>query len=260
MENNTKRLNLIDTIRGFTILSMIGFHACWDIYYFNLGITYEDLSSTPFYIWQQSICWSFILISGYCFSLGHHHLKRSALCLGGGVLITLVTGIVVSDQIDIFGVLWLLGISGFIMIIWDKLRRVLFKDNKYLTILGFWASVFLFILFRNVNSGYLGFEGFNILRLPKGLYNGYFMTLLGFTMPGFFSSDYFSVLPWFFLYSTGYYLRRIMKDGWFENKILTLKIKPFSLISSLGRHSFIVYILHQVVLFALFYVINVVID
>lgn len=258
MNISNGRLNLIDTVRGITILSMIGFHACWDLYYFGLGITLDDLNSTPFHIWQQSICWTFIFISGYCFLLGHHHIKRSAMCLGGGILITVITGIFVQDQIDIFGVLWLLGISGFITILWDKVYIYLFKNRKLFAVLGFISCVFLFVLFRNVNEGFLGFEGWNLIRLPKELYNGYFMTLLGFMMPGFYSSDYFSIIPWFFLYLAGYYTRRILENSSFEKNVLSLNIKPFGLMNKIGRHSLIIYLLHQVVLFAIFYGINIV--
>lgn len=56
----------------------------------------------------------------------------------------------------------------------------------------------LFFLTRNINDGYLGFEDWNFFKIPEQLYLNKFTTYVGFTEAGFFSSDYFSLMPWFF--------------------------------------------------------------
>lgn len=246
----SNRIRLIDTLRGITILGMIAFHTCWDLMYFGLGVTETMMDSSIAYIWQQSICWSFILISGYCFSIGHHQLKRGILSLGGGIIITIVTLLVVYDARDIFGVLYLLGTATLITI---PINKVVSKCGKSVHITGLILSVLLFIITRNINRGYLGFEGFNLIKLPENLYHcGYFMTYLGFKQAGFFSTDYFSVFPWLFLFLTGYFLRYLLKESNFEDSIRSIGIAPLEL---LGRHSLLIYMLHQVVAYGLVYLI-----
>lgn len=248
-QNTQNRLHLIDTLRGVTILSMIAFHACWDLMYFNLGITSEFLFGAGAYIWQQSICWSFILLSGFCFSFGRHHLKRGLLSLGGGVLITVLTCLFMYEERDIFGVLWAIGLSTLIMILIDRLL----PKSRACGIIGLLICALLFFFTRGINGGYLGFESLEICKLPHSLYSGYFMTLLGFTDPSFYSSDYFSLIPWAFLYSAGYFLNKSLSKNIFQKKIWTINIRPLSFI---GRHSLLIYMLHQPIVFGIIYIIN----
>ncbi len=248
-----KRYELLDTIRGITIISMILFHACWDLWYFGLGIDTEFLYGTGAYIWQQSICWTFILLSGFCFSFGSHHVKRGLLELGGGILISVVTFFVVPDALDLFGVLWLLGSSTLILALFASGKK---KISMRSAAAGFVFFLFLFFLTRNVNSGYLGFERFNLLKLPASLYSGYHMTYLGFPDPSFRSSDYFSLIPWIFLFTTGFFLHKIAfgteKGEAFMSRFFSKGIRPLSF---LGRHSLLVYMLHQVLLYGVIYLI-----
>lgn len=249
MEEKKDRLFLIDSIRGITILSMIGFHTCWDLMYFGIGVTSEFLYGTGAYIWQQSICWTFILLSGFCFSFGRHHLKRGLLALGGGILITLVTCLLIYDERDIFGVLWAIGLSTLIMIIVDRIV----PKGRICGIIGLVISLALFFVFRDINYGYLGFEGIVICKLPSVLYSGYFMTLLGFMDPTFYSTDYFSLIPWIFLFSAGYFLKKSLNPILFESRVFKIKISPFSF---LGRHSLFIYMIHQPIVYGIIFLIS----
>lgn len=249
MSKHTNRLRLIDTLRGITIISMVIYHLCWDLISFRIGLTEDTLKSTPVYLWQQSICWMFILIAGYSFNLGRHHLKRGLMSLLSGITITLVTIAFLYNQRIIFGVLWLIGISILIMIPIDHLFS---KKKKHAVILLI-ISFLLFLLTRDINFGYLGFEGIKIVELPDFFYNGYFMTLLGFTMPGFFSTDYFSIFPWFFLFSTGYFAYYLIKESKIEEKLFRRGIGIFE---AVGRHSLIIYIIHQPVLYGVVWMIS----
>ena len=246
---DTKRYTLFDTIRGITIISMILYHECWDLVYFRMGLDSQFLGSTGAYVWQQSICYTFILLAGFCFCFGKHHLKRGLLSLGGGIVITIVTTIFLPDARDIFGVLWLIGSSILIMILIDRIL----PKNRATAIVGLAVSIILFAIFRNINAGFLGFERMNICRLPENLYSGYVMTFLGFQDPKFYSSDYFSLIPWFFLFTTGYFLNKMLEcTHFFDGKILKKGIRPLSFI---GRHSLIIYMLHQVVLYGVTYLV-----
>ena len=86
------RLALLDCIRGITLISMILYHACWDAVYI-VGADWPWYLSRGSYIWQQSICWTFIFLSGFCIPFSGKLLKRGLMVFGAGALVMLVTNI-----------------------------------------------------------------------------------------------------------------------------------------------------------------------
>lgn len=103
-----------------------------------------------------------------------------------------------------FGVLTFLGSAVILMIPVDLLVR------KIPPILGACGSFLLFLFTYPVNRGYLGFGKQKWILLPDEWYANAFTTYLGFMEKGFFSTDYFSILPWFFLFLTGYFFYKIL--------------------------------------------------
>ena len=102
------RYALLDELRGLDLVSMMLYHGCWDLV--NLfGIQADWYYGLPGHLWQQSICWVFILLSGFCAQLGHHTLRRGAQVFGAGALVTAVTLLFMPEDRVIFGVLTLLG-------------------------------------------------------------------------------------------------------------------------------------------------------
>lgn len=240
-KQKASRLAGLDTIRGITLLSMMLYHTCWDLV-FLFGKKIPGYSGLGGYIWQQSICWTFILLSGFCWSLGHHCLKRGLIVFGSGILITFVTLLVMPESRVIFGVLTLIGSCMLLMIPMEKLLL------KLRTEIGLTGSFLLFLLFRNVNTGYLGSGNWNILKLPDGFYENLFTTYLGFPQKGFFSADYFSLLPWFFLFLTGFYLYQLVQKNHMMEKLFSWRVPGFDVI---GRHSLLIYLLHQPAVFGI---------
>ena len=98
-----KRYNLLDNVRGITLISMIVYHGMWDlVYMFGVDIGWYD--SIVGYVWQQSICWTFILLSGFCWSLGRRKLRRGLEVFGLSVVISLITVLFMPDNLILFGV------------------------------------------------------------------------------------------------------------------------------------------------------------
>ena len=127
MEKSGKgRLALLDTLRGLTLISMILYHACWDAV-FMLGEDWPWYGSRAGYIWQQSICWTFILLSGFCVPLSKRLLRRGLVVFGAGALVMLVTNIVLPEDRVIFGVLTLIGSCMLLMV---PLRKWLDPRSK----------------------------------------------------------------------------------------------------------------------------------
>ncbi len=221
----------LDAIRGWALVSMIAYHASWDLVYL-FGLDWPWYHSFGAHVWQQSICWTFLLLSGFCWSLGRRQLRRGLTVFLCGAAITGVTWAFMPSNLVFWGVLSLLGASSMLLVPLEPLlRRVPAR-------LGLCVSFAAFLILRDVHSGWLGFEGLRILPLPAGLYRNLFTACLGFPPDGFFSTDYFPLLPWFFLFLTGWFLYRLKPEDVQEGRA-----RP--LVSFLGRHSLLVYMLHQ---------------
>ena len=117
------RYALLDELRGLDLLSMIGYHACWDLI-FLFGMSAAWYTGWQGHLWQQSICWVFILLSGFCLPLGHRPLRRGLIVSGAGVLVTVVTLLFMPEDRVVFGVLTLLGAA---MLITGLLQPLLQK-------------------------------------------------------------------------------------------------------------------------------------
>ncbi|MCM1090293.1 MAG: DUF1624 domain-containing protein [Butyrivibrio sp.] len=259
-----KRLALLDEIRGITLISMMLYHFLWDLVYIA-GIDIPWYHGRGAHIWQQSICWTFIFLSGFCWSLGHRHLKRGLTVYLAGGLVTIVTLLLLPEDRVVFGVLTLIGSSMLLMIPLDRAFIIVQKRTAivFLTVL----SGFLFLLTLPVASGRLGsfvglWSGDSFLhsgtRLPEWLYCSWLSTYLGFPMKDFYSTDYFPLIPWFFLFITGYFVHKIYmhktcaseqrtREGGSGASVLCQNHLPP--LSFIGRHSLLIYMLHQPVLY-----------
>lgn len=236
----TPRYALLDTIRGVTLLSMILYHGAWDAVYL-LGADWSWYDTAPGFYWQQSICWTFILLSGFCVNFSGRLVRRGLVISAAGLLVTAVTLAVLPEDRVVFGVLTLLGAC---MLLTAPLKRTL-EQYSYI---GLFLSAALFFLFRNVNSGYAGFGGLRLFAFPRSWYRGMAATFLGFPDPTFFSTDYFSLLPWLFLFLCGFFLGRILlQNGALRAPVWRRSLPVFAW---MGRHSLLLYLLHQPVLYA----------
>ncbi len=261
-----ERYYILDEIRGITLCSMILYHTVWDLVYI-FGYDWKWYQTDVAFLWQQSICYTFILLSGFCFSLGKKKFKRGLIVFGAGIIISLVTEIFMPQNRIRFGVLTLLGSCMLIVALAEKARDIFRKkrndeivaENEKNSISSMaWAicSLILFVLTRRVNQGVLGFAGVTVARLPRALYNmGEFGNFLGFTEPTFYSTDYFSLIPWLFLFLTGYYLFQWMEEKqWIHSLGQAVSIGAW--IRPVGRHSLIIYLLHQPVVYGLLYLLS----
>lgn len=236
------RFQLLDTIRGVVLISMILYHATWNFVYIY-GMDWKWYESKGAYVWQQSICWTFILLSGFCFSLGKRHIKSGSLVFGAGILVTLVTLIAMPQNRVVFGVLTCIGSCILIVTFMEKiLRKIPAEAGGIISFLLFWLT-------KGVNQGYLGWENGVRINLPQEWYQNYVSTYLGFPFRTFYSTDYFSLFPWLFLFLAGFYLYGIFKKhGWIKREFMKKEIPVFSF---LGKHSLFIYLLHQPVIYGL---------
>lgn len=233
-----ERYHLLDALRGFTLLNMIAYHGIYDLVVLY-GMPYVWFWTGPGYIWQQCICWTFILLSGFCWRMGSAPLRRGLVISACGLVITAVTAVMMPSGRILFGILTFTGAA----------MTALVPISKWLERIPAWAGLLisagLFFLTRNINDGMWGFETIVLGAVPKGLYQGLVMTFLGFPKPDFYSGDYFSFFPWFFLYLCGYFLYGIWMRYETAKKVLRFRVP---VLVWLGRNALPVYMVHQPVL------------
>lgn len=237
-----KRLYLLDGLRGVSLCSMIAYHGIWDLVYI-LGKEIPWYHGKAAFFWQQSICWTFILLSGLCSVLAGHKLRRGLEITAAGAVITAVTLFFFPAERVIFGVLTMLGAS---MLLVGALEKRIWKRLPAFPMMA--VSLILFYVFYPVNRGVLQW-GAGKVSLPAEWYRGAGMTFLGFPAPGFYSADYFSLFPWFFLYMAGYFGGRLLQEkGILKNSLFQIRLP---LLSWMGRYSLWVYLLHQPILYGI---------
>ena len=233
---NAPRYSVLDILRGISIISMVLYHTMWDInYIFNKNIVWfkGDLG----YIWQQSICITFIFLSGFCFSLSKRKFKRGAFVFLCGGIITAATLIFMPENRVIFGVLTFIGSAMLLLAIIEPIFK------RLNSVMGFSLFASLFIAFKNIMYGDMIFG----IALPRTLYKNLFTAYLGFPPRSFWSNDYFGLFPWFFLFIAGYFAFRFMSE---KNLLCILEKIKCPPIEFIGRHSIIIYMAHQPIVYA----------
>ena len=224
-----RRFDVLDGWRTLAIVLMVAYHFLYDLYIFGV-ISANQLFSAPLNVLERFICCSFILLAGASARFSRNNLRHGLIVLGAGLVVEI--GAAAAGQTIRFGVLMLLGSS---MVLWHFLGKGLQKLPGWSVAAG---SGVLFFAAR-------WWTGRTAVSVP-------WLYPLGFTAPGFYSADYFPLLPWFFLFLTGTAL-----GGWClahrENRLLTVSL-PRALTWP-GRHSLIIYVLHQPVLYGISYLI-----
>lgn len=228
-----ERYHLIDSLRGLAVVNMVLYHFLFDVYIFQgLNPTWRSIPAV--HLWQQGICWTFLLVSGLSFHLGRQHWKNGLIISGCGILVTVVTLLATPEEAIWFGVLTLLGAALLLTALLHPLLR------RVPALPGGLVSFLLFLLTRSLQRGVVALGGWVLCPVPEALYQNGILTFLGFPGPGFYSSDYFPLFPWFFLYLTGYFLGSLLlrrPPKWLSRSVPGL--------DWLGRHSLLVYLIHQ---------------
>lgn len=225
----SKRFDILDAWRSLAIVLMLIYHFLFDLLLFGV-ITRQQMFCTPLNIMQKFICCSFILLAGASARFSRNNLRHGLIVVAAGIIVAI--GGAIGGQIIRFGVLQLLGWS---MILYHFTGKLLQKVPGVITAIAGGALYFLSEMWTSA------------VRVDvKWLYP------FGFMYKGFSSADYFPLLPWFFLFLIGTAL-----GGWClkhrDNRILTTPL-PAPL-TFLGRHSLIVYLIHQPVLYGISYLV-----
>lgn len=234
LSKENKRYYLLDSLRGISIVSMVAFHLCYDIFMmYGLNTDWYFYPMTT--VWERSICVVFILLSGMCLNFSRNGIKRGIFLNLAGFAVTAVTVIAEPEYAVWFGVLNLLGCS---MMIVSVLSESL---KKIRPLSGVLISLLLYAVLYDVPNGCIGFFGFDFIRLPDFLYSCKYLAFLGLPSSDFWSTDYFPLIPWIFLFTVGFYLWNFIKEKNLA-KYFEFKIPVFD---KIGKYSLWIYLAHQ---------------
>lgn len=226
----------IDALRGLALVNMLAYHFMYDwVYIFGLPAAWYDIGAVGCHIWQQYICWSFILLSGYSLHLARRPLKNGLAVAGCAALLTAVTVLFMPSEAIWWGVLHL---NACAVLLTALLRPLL---EKLPPAAGPAAAAALFLLTNQLPYGYLGFERWRLTAVPPVLYRANLFWLGLPDLARFTSADYFPLLPWLFLFWAGWSFARLCPPKRLKNDAPAF-LKPLCWV---GSHTLILYMLHQ---------------
>lgn len=240
-EKTTKRVILMDELRGFAVLCMVFYHA---FYTFTFLIGWDFCRGllqffTPAEPWFAGM---FIFLSGIAGNLTRSNLKRGLRLLVVAIGVSAVTFFAVPDEAIYFGILHFLSVS---MILTGLCKRWLDKIPIWIGMAGC-AGGFLFTM--GIEHGYLGVASQPLVWLPQTWYTQNWLMPFGIYNSSFFSSDYFPLFPWIFVFLGGLFFGRYAVQGKFPAWTYRSRVRPLAF---LGRHALIVYIIHQPVIYGI---------
>lgn len=211
----------LDFFRGIALILMIYFHTVYDLKeFYNLPVAYE--AGFNFYIGKLSAI-LFMLISGVSTYLSRSTTKRGLRVLLYAMILTVVSHLFNSYYGVKFGILHFLGLS---MILSPLFKKI----NKYLLIIIALIIISLGDFMVNISTPFT------------------FLFPLGIMGPGFLSSDYYPLIPWFGVFLIGMVLGQFLYT---EKRSLFSFSLEHNLISKAGQNTLIIYLLHQPIIYGI---------
>jgi len=220
----------LDAARGIALILMVIYHILFDLAYFGIYTIHPEMRYAAI-----PIAGAFIFIAGISLHLKAESLKRRldndelsrSLLQRGALLLLIASGITLAT--------WIYPHEGFI--IWGILHLI--GAGTILAIpflrLGRWnilpaALILIIWLFLYPVSG------------PD------YLIPLGIHPPGFYSLDYEPIIPWFAVMLLGIATGSILYT---KNIARREMKKPVQALAFIGRHTLIIYLIHQPIIILL---------
>jgi len=253
-----QRLGLIDFMRGIAVINMIAFHLCYDY-----NVVFGDNYSWQFLLgvraWQQCGVLLFILVSGMTFGIikdaivknPENKTKVYGLINNGiklillGEIISFITRIFIPEEAISYGVLTFLGSAMLLSLLIENDKIRLLSTLK--PSLGLGICYMAFLLTYNTQSGVIKLGALQLASWPRWLY-AQNLAFIGFPGPSFVSADYVPLLPHIFMFWMGFYTYGLVVN----RAPVLLSSCNFPKFNCLGKHSLIIYLVHQPLLFGIF--------
>lgn len=225
------RIPFFDTLRGFTVISMVCFHAAYDAtYIYGYGLDWF-LNPVIQNVWRASISWIFLALAGWMCAFSRSNARRGARYAAAALLVWVATTIAAVDIPISFGILFCMAASTLLFAIASPILKRIPASS------GLFICLALFAATYTVPDTRVAFEG---------------LAWLGFPGPTFTSGDYYPMIPFTFMYLAGTYAATLfakMHPSGYPAWMQRVDVKPLAFI---GRHSLAVYLVHQVLLIVIF--------
>jgi len=232
------RLKYLDILRALALMGMVAYHVGWDLALFGY-FSFADVTSGIWVVLAHIVVSVFLFIVGFSLYLAHHRsfnkwrfMRRLMKIMGAAALVSLTTFIVFPDSFIYFGVLHHIALASLIGLVFLRLPLIV---NATITG-GVLALPFYWREFSHP------------LLLPLGLNKN----------PPF-SVDYVPLLPWFAAVLIGISCAHILKTGNLLHLLQGSSKSTFltACLQWLGRHSLLIYLIHQPILLADFYLFSI---
>lgn len=235
----------IDTIRGIAVILMIFYHFVFDLVYF--GAYRATMYAGPWQLFARSIGTTFIFLLGVSLTLRYNQLQpklggrqlflkfllRGAKIFGWGLVITVVTYFILERGMVVFGILHLLGLSTILAYSFLRSR---------------WASLVAGLVVIG-----LGFYARSTVSASPWL------LWLGVKQIGRYMVDYYPLIPWFGVALLGVFAGFTLYPGGSPRFSLpdVSHTAPIRGLTFLGRHSLLIYLIHQPIMLAILIVVGI---
>lgn len=241
------RVGFIDEYRGLFVIAMVAYHAMYSAVHI-FGADWPFFGSVYMRFAQRLIVASFIAVSGISSRYSKSNIRRGLAALGFAGLVTAATVLFVPSQAIYFGALHFLGAA---MVLFGLLRRAL---DALPAFAGLVLMLLLAAFAWDVPRRAVGLFGLSA-GLPAWLYSSPYLFPLGLPGPGFHSADYVPIVPWLFVFFAGGYVGVFFQRGLMPKAMYRVH---FPALAAVGRRALAVYLLHQPVIYGLFWVVFIV--
>ena len=240
----------LDFLRGIALLMMLFMHLSWDVRY-EFGVDFFSYLEKGWF-WSfvhPIIVVLFVSVSGICCTLSRNNIKRGLKLLGATSVLTLVTLaitlIVHIECLIIFNVLAVLTCGVFLYVLISFIENKTKANANAVNVIMGLAGLYIVICGCNIH--YMDYSTDSLIFLP-----------VGFEIKGSpWMADYMPLFPWLGVFLIGCVIGRICykdKKTLFagRGKVMTAIARPVEFI---GRHSLIIYLVHQPVVYAVLFLI-----
>ena len=238
------RIDILDAIRGVAILSMVVYHALYDIQdIFGIPLRLFDALS----VLEPPFAGAFILLAGVSCRFSHSNVRRGLRVFAVAMAVTLVTLLfslwVSPGETILFGILHFMGTA---ILLYALVGRAADRIPAAAA-LPLWLLLFA-LTYRMPETCALGIPGLLTVPLPAWTQHVPFLFILGLPDAGFSSADYFPLIPWMFLFMAGTVIGVPIREHRLPEWFYTVRV-PY--LAGAGRNTLLIYVLHQPVIYLL---------
>ena len=223
-EPKSSRVAFFDTLRGFTIISMVAFHTVYDlVFLFGVDIPWFGFTLATD-VWRASISWTFLALAGWMTAFSRNNLRRGMHYAAAALLVFLATTIAAFDTPISFGILFCMAACTTLHV---ALKPVLERIHPGLVVAG---TLMLFAA---------------CYEIPRTVYPIEGLAWLGFPSATFTSGDYYPLIPYWFMYEAGSALARLFNQIHPDGYPAWMRTDWVPPLTAIGTLSLPIYLIHQ---------------